>query len=252
MPITATFLPLFAIRVTSAAVSASSISFGAISSVRWCTASNFADRRLVGAVVARRLKCVGHLRRVRLADVDDHERDVEAAFLHLRQVHLVGQPHRVVAAAGEVRRIDVVVRVERDHALVNRARPRDQILFALRLRHDARAVLLPPILPCPPSASPSKSRNQHHSRRLRNRRDRGDRRAFQSMNIVAQPFRAAPRRLETRSSQERARNSAVAALSAVSQQPARFSRQQESKSPRSPRAPRLSRRREEIRTAAAG
>ena len=55
------------------------------------------DGGLVGAIVTGRLKRVGDLRRIRLADVDDHERDVEAALLHLRQVHLIGEPHRVVA-----------------------------------------------------------------------------------------------------------------------------------------------------------
>ena len=42
MPITATFRPVFAMRGTSAAVSARPIWSGAISFVRWCTASNFA------------------------------------------------------------------------------------------------------------------------------------------------------------------------------------------------------------------
>ena len=48
------------------------------------------DRLPVGAVEA--------LRRQRtLADVDDHERDIHAAFDHLRQIDLRGEAHRVVA-----------------------------------------------------------------------------------------------------------------------------------------------------------
>ena len=86
------------------------------------------DRRLVRAVVSGRLKRVGHLRRIRLADVHDHERDVQAAGLHLRQIDLSGQVHRVVARTREVRQVDVVVRVERDDALVNGARACRQVL----------------------------------------------------------------------------------------------------------------------------
>ena len=55
------------------------------------------DRLLVGAVVA--------LRRQRsLPDVDDEERGVEAAFLHLRQVDLRVEPLRVVLLPREVLR----------------------------------------------------------------------------------------------------------------------------------------------------
>jgi hypothetical protein len=44
----------------------------------------------------------------------------------------VGKPHRVVALAREIRRVDVVVGVEGDDPLVDGARPRDQILIGLR------------------------------------------------------------------------------------------------------------------------
>ena len=72
-------------------------------------------RLLVGAVVA--------LRRQRaLADVDDEEGGVEPAFDHLRHVDLRLEALRVVLLAREVVRIDVVMRVERDHAIVNGAR----------------------------------------------------------------------------------------------------------------------------------
>ena len=81
------------------------------------------DRRLVGAVVAGRRE---RIRAGALADVDDEEGGVEAALDHLGQVHLVAQVHRVVALGGEVRGADVVVRVERHHALVDPARLRRQ------------------------------------------------------------------------------------------------------------------------------
>ena len=88
------------------------------------------DRRAVGALVSGR-EASGL--RGSLPDVDDEERDVEAAFLHLRQVHLRRQPHGVVAVGREVLRIDVVVGVERDDAVVDGAGPCRQIL--LRVRH---------------------------------------------------------------------------------------------------------------------
>ena len=53
---------------------------------------------------------------------------VEAAFDHLGKVDLRLEPLRVVLLPREVLRIDVVVRVERDHAIVNRARPLDERL----------------------------------------------------------------------------------------------------------------------------
>ena len=77
------------------------------------------DRLLVGAVVA-----FGRQRA--LADVDDEERGVEAAFLHLRQVDLRVEALGVVLLPREVVRVDVVVRVERDHAIVNGARLLDE------------------------------------------------------------------------------------------------------------------------------
>jgi len=76
-----------------------------------------------------------------LADVDDEERDVEAAFLHLRNVDLRRQPLRVIAFGREVGGIDVVMRVERDHAIVNCPRASDQLRLAGllgRKRHRTR------------------------------------------------------------------------------------------------------------------
>ena len=51
---------------------------------------------------------------------------VEAALDHLRQVDLVAEVLRVVALGGEVGGVDVVVRVERDHPIVNAARLLDE------------------------------------------------------------------------------------------------------------------------------
>jgi hypothetical protein len=73
-------------------------------------------------------------RQVSLADVDDEERDVETALLHLRQVHLRRQPHRVVARGREGLGIDIVVRVERDDSIVNRPRSRCDVLLGERCR----------------------------------------------------------------------------------------------------------------------
>ncbi len=72
-------------------------------------------RLLVGAVVT-----CGRQRA--LADIDDEEGSVEAAFDHLRQVDLGVEPLGVVLLTREVVRIDVVVGIERDYAIVNRAR----------------------------------------------------------------------------------------------------------------------------------
>ena len=133
MPISATFLPDFAMRGTSAAVSASSICSGAISFGQVMHRVELRDRLLVGAVVA-----FGRQRP--LADVDDEERGVEAALVHLRQVDLRVEPLRVVLLAREVLRIDVVVRVERDHAIVNGARLLDQRGVGGGLRDRRRAA----------------------------------------------------------------------------------------------------------------
>ena len=54
-----------------------------------------------------------------LADVNDHERHVHAAFDHLGQIDLRRQAHLVIAIRREVRRLDVVVSVERDNTFVN-------------------------------------------------------------------------------------------------------------------------------------
>ena len=52
------------------------------------------------------------LRQRALADIRDHERDVHAAFHHLRQVDLRGQAHGVVAVRREIGGLDIVVRVK--------------------------------------------------------------------------------------------------------------------------------------------
>src|SRR5262249_28584622 len=73
-------------------------------------------------------------RQVALADVGEEEGDVQAALRHLRQVHLRRQAQRVVAVGGEVPRVDVVVRFERDDALVDRARPRNEVRLGVQRR----------------------------------------------------------------------------------------------------------------------
>ena len=70
------------------------------------------DRLAVGAVKAFR-------RERALADVDDHERDIHAAFDHFRQIDLRGETHFVVAIGREVGGLDIVVRVELEDAAVN-------------------------------------------------------------------------------------------------------------------------------------
>ena len=54
-----------------------------------------------------------------LADVNDHERDIHAAFDHLRQIDLRREAHGVVAIRREVRGLDIVVSVELEDAVVN-------------------------------------------------------------------------------------------------------------------------------------
>jgi hypothetical protein len=72
----------------------------------------FRHRLAIGVVVA-------FWRQRTLADVNDHERDIRAAFDHLRNIDLGSQAHGVVAIRGEVRWLDIVVRVELEDALVN-------------------------------------------------------------------------------------------------------------------------------------
>jgi hypothetical protein len=83
-------------------------------------------RRLVGAVVA-------FLGERSLADVDDEECGVEPAVEHLGQVDLILEPLRVIPLGGEVCGADVVVGIERDHLVVNRARFPNQGIFSGRL-----------------------------------------------------------------------------------------------------------------------
>ena len=136
MPISATFLPDFAMRGTSAAVSASSIWSGRDLLRQVMHRVELRDRLLVGVVVA--------LRRQRpLADIDDEEGGVEAAFDHLRQVDLRLEALRVVLLPREVVGIDVVVGVERDHAIVNGARLLDERLVG-GAGLAQRAVAKPP------------------------------------------------------------------------------------------------------------
>ena len=54
-----------------------------------------------------------------LAHVHDHERDIHAAFDHLRQIDLRGEAFGVVAIRCEVGRLDIVVSVELQHVAVN-------------------------------------------------------------------------------------------------------------------------------------
>ena len=119
MPISATFLPDFAMRVHVGGGERELDLFRRDLLRQVMDRVELRDRLLVGAVVA--------LRRQRsLADVDDEERGVEAALLHLREVDLRVEPLRVVLLPREVLRIDVVVRVERDDAVVNGARLLDE------------------------------------------------------------------------------------------------------------------------------
>ena len=59
------------------------------------------------------------IRQLALTDVDDHEGHVETTSLHLRQVHLGAEIHRVVLLSSEVGSADVVVGIQRDRALVD-------------------------------------------------------------------------------------------------------------------------------------
>ena len=77
------------------------------------------DRLLVGVVVAFRGERT-------LSHVHDEERRVEAARHHLRQVDLVAEVLRVVSFRREVASVDVVVRIERDDALMYPARLLDE------------------------------------------------------------------------------------------------------------------------------
>ena len=85
-----------------------------------------ADRLTVGVRIA-----LGRERP--LPDVHDHERDVHAAFDHLRQVDLGREPHRVVALRRKQARLDVVMRVELDHSIVNASRFRNHRALGVRL-----------------------------------------------------------------------------------------------------------------------
>src|SRR5262249_48005770 len=54
------------------------------------------------------------------------------AFDHLWQIHLRGQAHGVIAVRCEVRRVDIVVRIELDHIVVNLLRLGDERSVVLR------------------------------------------------------------------------------------------------------------------------
>ena len=54
-----------------------------------------------------------------LADVDDHERNIHAAFHHLRNIHLGRQTHCIVTVRREIARLNIVVRVEREDTRMN-------------------------------------------------------------------------------------------------------------------------------------
>ncbi len=119
MPMSATLRPDFAIARTSAAVSARPIRVGRDLLREAVNGVELLDRLRVGPVVA-----LGRERP--LPDVDDEEGGVETALFHLGKVDLGVEALGVVARLGEVARIDVVVRVERDDALVDAARPLDE------------------------------------------------------------------------------------------------------------------------------
>ena len=82
---------------------------------------------LVGIVVASR-------RERPLADIDDEERRIQAAIAHLGQVDLRVEPLRVVFLAREILGFDVVVGIEGDHAIMNRASFLDERSIRRRLR----------------------------------------------------------------------------------------------------------------------
>ena len=88
------------------------------------------DRLLVGVGVALR-------RQVTLPDVDDEEGGIEPTLDHLGQVDLRRQVLRVVACRREVVGVDVVVRVESNHPLMNRARPLLELGIGRRLPMQA-------------------------------------------------------------------------------------------------------------------
>ena len=71
------------------------------------------------------------LRERALADVHDHPRHVEPTRLHVGKVDLSAQVGRVVALGREVRRIYVVVRIERDDPLVDAASTSDEVGLTL-------------------------------------------------------------------------------------------------------------------------
>src|SRR5690606_13112393 len=74
-------------------------------------------------------------RAFRLADVDDEERRVQPALAHLRQVDLEVPPDAGVHLLGRVVEGDVDVRVEGEDAVVDLARPGDDLV----LRDGGRA-----------------------------------------------------------------------------------------------------------------
>jgi hypothetical protein len=65
-----------------------------------------------------------------LADKNDEEERVQAAFDHLREVELSIQPFRVISFADQIRRFEVDVRVDGDDLFVNGAGFVHQGIFA--------------------------------------------------------------------------------------------------------------------------
>lgn len=82
------------------------------------------DRLRVRVVEAR-------LGQVSLPHIHDHPRHVEPTRVHLGQVHLIPEVRRIIPLGGEVRCADIVVRVERDYALMNALGMSQEICFRL-------------------------------------------------------------------------------------------------------------------------
>ena len=76
-------------------------------------------RRSVGALITRRHERVRVLRFPCLADEYAEEHGVEAAFEHFGQVQLGIEALGVIPLVGEIRRLEVDVRVEGNDALVD-------------------------------------------------------------------------------------------------------------------------------------
>ena len=108
--------------------------------------------------------CVGVTLRseLTLPDINDEEGSVETALLHLRQVDLVAEVLRVVVGKSEVAWIDVVVRVEGDHPIVDGFRLRHQ------RRVSGRGCRLGRLRTCENTAERDRNRAHEHGTSHRN------------------------------------------------------------------------------------